>query len=234
MASSRLTRTVVAATARMTWVAACMVARAACTSWLDADDDSGGQSGPADPGEGVLTPLPTGVPVILPSAPPEVGGDGPYVPATPGLRVPNAGYWTRARLDANDVLLPYTWVSLQPAEGQIVVRLEAVVTSAAREPSLEAVIPIALPGGGDVATLVGLELGPSALARAVIGLRTSESDLWLVAPTRLRFDTVRADLVTGTLEGDARRGLRGQRVRHFEAAFVALRAPSSGSVPPGR
>lgn len=204
-----------------------MATLGACTSWLDADDDS------EDPSEGLASPAPIGAPVVLPSAPAEVGGDGPYVPATPGLRVPSAGYWTRARLDANDLILPYTWVSLQPAEGQIVVRLEAVLTSAAREPSLEAVIPIALPGGGDVATLVGLELGPSALERAVIGLRTSESDLWLVTPTRLRFETVRAELVTGTFEGDARRGLRGQRVRHFEAAFVALRAPSSGLVPSG-
>lgn len=226
MASSvRLKRTLVVMAAAMT----CM-AQTACTSWLDADDDS---DDPTASDDGLAATLPTGVPVVLPNAPAEVGGDGPYVPATPGLRVPSAGYWTRARLDANDVILPYTWVSLQPAEGQIVVRLEAVVTAAAREPALQAVIPIALPGGGDVATLVGLELGPSALERAVIGLRTSESDLWLVTPTRLRFDTVRAELVTGTLEGEARRGLRGQRVRHFEVAFVALRAPSSGLVPSG-
>lgn len=199
------------------------VLNAGCTSWLDADD---GTEDPAE-AEGASQ---IGVPVVLPNAPAEVGGDGPYVPATPGLRVPNAGYWTRARLDANDVILPYTWVSLLLADDKIVIRIEAVLAADKRDPALQAVIPIALPGGGDVSTLVGLELGASALAQGVIALRTSESDIWLVTATHLRFDRVQGELVTGTIEGDARRGLRGQRVRHFEAGFVALRAPSNGLV----
>ncbi|MCC6623058.1 MAG: hypothetical protein IT385_17505 [Deltaproteobacteria bacterium] len=203
---------------------------AGCTEWLEVDDGTGDEP---------ILELPVGRPLVLPSASPEAGGRGPIVPATPGLRVPLAGYWTRARLDAADLLLPYTWAALSEGRGQVVFRMEGA-TSTADDPtaaagqSLRAVIPITLPPGTDASALAGLTLAGPSLSAATVALRTSAADIWLVEPTRLAFEAVRSEIVVGTIEGVARRGAKGQRARRFEAGFIALRAPEPvGALGPG-
>ncbi len=199
-----------------------------CVEWLEVDEE----------GEQTLT-LPAGQPVVLPSTGPVVGGDGPLIPQTPGLRVPLAGYWTRARLDTLDLLLPYTWASLlEAAEAsprsaaarprELLLRIESSVgTTDESLPVIgfRAVIPIALPPGTDgTAVHSGFEVGHDGLADATIALRTSAQDLWMVTATRLRIETLTPRILVATLEGEARRGAQGQRERDFKAVFVALRA----------
>jgi len=214
-----------------------------CIDWLEVDD-----------GEPEYQ-LPVGEPLVLPNEPPLLDAPGPLVPRSPGLRVPLAGYWTRVRLDALDLLFPFSWVSLTSAKrgsgpecetlglataparqcnSAVLLRLEGS-TSQGDDPSeigaqgvtgFRAVIPITLPPGTDVSVIRdGFELPEKALASATMALRTSAQDLWLITPTRLRFDRVAHGIITGSLEGEARRGAKGQRVRRFAAAFIALRAP---------
>jgi len=200
----------------------------ACTEWLEVDDG----------GDEPVLELPVGRPMVLPSAPAEAGGRGPIVPSTPGLRVPLAGYWTRARLDTADLLLPYTWASLVEGKGFVLLRIEGAMASA-DEPaavasqSFRVVIPITLPPGTDTEALAGLTLGKQALTQSAVSIRTSPNDLWIIDPDRLTFDVVRSDVIVGTLEGEARRGARGQRARRFESGFVALRAPEHGGAGAG-
>jgi len=206
-----------------------------CPEWLEVDDTPADDEGPVD--DLALLQSHLG-PVELPSAPAEVGGQGPIVPATPGLRVPAAGYWTRARLDVADMLLPYTWASLLRGEDHITLRLEAVRRGEDEAgpllPWLHAVIPIALPRGTDQSQLDHLDLGHEALASATASIQTTHDDTWLLELTHLRIDHVDDKRVTGTLEGVARRGARGRRERRFAAGFVALRAPTITSLTPRR
>lgn len=195
-----------------------------CPEWLEVDD-----------GEEVPAEVPMGTPLVLPTALATAAGEGPYVPRTPGLRVPLAGYWTRARLDTLDALFNYTWVSVDQGEDRLFLRLEAVhgQSDAGYQvgPSLKVVVPIALPPGTDASVLKdGFVLRGDALTGAVVGFRTSSSDLWQVELTRLELTTVRPNLIVGTLEGLARRGAQGQRGRSFAASFVALDA--RGAIPP--
>lgn len=189
-----------------------------CPEWLEVDD-----------GEEEAEEVPDEAPFVLPAAPAIAAGEGPFVPQTPGLRVPLAGYWARARLDSLDMLFPYAWISVQPAEQRLVLRLEAVLgqtdSGYGLGPSLRAVIPMALPHGTDESVIKdGFAVTGEVLTAAVVGLRTSSSDLWQVQLTRLELSQVTPRLIIGTLEGEARRGARGQRGRRFQAGFVALRA----------
>ena len=218
-----------------------------CIDWLEVDD-----------GEPEYQ-LPIGEPLVLPSEPALLDAPGPLVPRTPGLRVPLAGYWTRVRLDAHDLLFPFSWVSLTSAShgssadcqvvgaagvpsrvcnSAVLLRLKGS-TAHGDDPTeigaqgvtgFRAVIPITLPPGTDASVIRdGFELPEKALASATMALRTSAQDLWLITPTRLRFERVAPGIITGSLEGEARRGAKGQRVRRFAAAFIALRAPDEGS-----
>jgi len=209
-----------------------VLASTGCPEWLEVDDPATEEEASAD--DLALLSAHLG-PSELPSAPPEAGGQGPVVPATPGLRVPAAGYWTRARLDVADLLLPYTWVGFLHGEDFVTLRLEAVRRGEDEEgpqlPWLHAVIPIALPHGTDATQLEGLALGAEALAGATASIQTTRQDTWLLALSHLRLDHVDEHVVTGTLEGVARRGAKGQRERQFQAGFVALRAPEPTAVP---
>ncbi|MGM0577316.1 MAG: hypothetical protein ACQEXJ_16445 [Myxococcota bacterium] len=206
----------------------------ACPEWLEMPPPQGGDTGAPEP-----VAL-EGPPVHLPSRGPRVDGAGPLVPMTPGLRVPD-GYWTRVRLDAADLLLPWTWaVAHTTSDGEgphLVLRLlaaEGPVAPDAR--ALRAVIPLAVPEGTRLEALEGLELGPEAMAQATIGLRTDARNRWLVTPRRLAITSVRPRVVVGTLEGVARRGSQGRRERVFQAGFLALRAdrgPEAAGAPPG-
>lgn len=223
--------------------ASCCLALAlgGCVDWLEVDE-----------GEEPVYTLPVGEPLVLPSEPALIDAPGPLVPRTPGLRVPLAGYWTRVRLDAHDLLFPYTWASLLWAEEvgppgasalRVLFRVEGSTAQgddpsevgATRVAGIKAVVPITLPPGTDASVLRdGFELTAKALEGATVAVRTSSQDLWLVTPTRLRFDRVDPGLLMGSLEGEARRGAKGQRARSFVAAFIALRAPDDergGSVP---
>ncbi len=203
-----------------------------CIEWLEVDD-----------GPEAEYQLPVGEPLVLPSEPALLDAPGPLVPRTPGLRVPLAGYWTRVRLDALDLLLPMSWVSLTSATGpageQVLFRLEAATGQgddfgASSVVGFRAVIPIDLPAGTDLSVVRdGFELPDRALANATMALRTSSQDVWLITPTRLRFVRVAPGIITGSLEGEARRGAKGQRVRKFAAAFLALRAPDGVAEVPG-
>lgn len=206
-----------------------------CVEWLEVDE-----------GEEDAYVVPVGEPLVLPSEPPLVDAPGPLVPRTPGLRVPLAGYWSRVRLDGLDALFPYTWASLSAAEGGpqeeafAMLRVEGS-TAQGDDPSeigaqgvsgWRALIPIALPAETDASVIRdGFELGEKALAGATIGLTTASQDLWLVTATRLTFEKVTRTLIMGSLEGEARRGAQGQRMRRFAAAFIALRAPDDEHAP---
>ncbi len=205
-----------------------------CIDWLEVDE-----------GPEAEYQLPVGEPLVLPSEPALLDAPGPLVPRTPGLRVPLAGYWTRVRLDALDLLLPMSWVSLTSAKGrdgeQALFRLEAAMGQGddltfgvQSVVGFRAVIPIDLPAGTDLSVVRdGFELPDRALTNATMALRTSAQDVWLITPTRLRFVRVSPGIITGSLEGEARRGAKGQRVRKFAAAFLALRAPDGVEVEPG-
>lgn len=189
-----------------------------CPEWLEVDD-----------GEDEAAEVPVGTPLVLPTALATASGDGPYVPKTPGLRVPLSGYWTRARLDSHDVLFAYTWVAVDQGEGRLVLRLEAVDQQAdsgyEAGPSFKAVVPIVLPPGTDATVLRdGFVLGGDGLTGSVVGLRTSAHDLWQVDISRLELQTVRPNLMVGALEGVARRGAQGQRGRRVLVSFIALRS----------
>ncbi|TNF24124.1 MAG: hypothetical protein EP329_25680 [Deltaproteobacteria bacterium] len=208
---------------------AAAVLASGCPEWLEVDDATEDDEAAVD--DLALLQSHLG-PVELPSAPPTVGGQGPIVPATPGLRVPAAGYWTRARLDVADMLLPYTWASLLRGEEHITLRLEAVRRgedeAGPQLPWLHAVIPIALPRGTDQSQLDRLDLGREALAAATASIQTTRNDTWLLSLTHLRIDHIDDKRITGTLEGVARRGSQGQRERRFAAGFLALRAQDEG------
>ncbi|MFT7580384.1 MAG: hypothetical protein ACI9MR_002053 [Myxococcota bacterium] len=194
-----------------------------CLEWLEVDDGDA-----ENPDEGPA--IAAGRPAVRPNAPPTAGGSGPIVPATPGLRVPQAGYWTRARLDVGDIVLPYTWVAFNARAGSVIMRFEGAHRGVNEygvqtPPTLRAVIPITLPRGTDASAIAGLTLGKEALRDATVSLRTTGKDLWLVTLERLSLDTVEPTVVTGSFEGIARRGSRGQVERAFRAGFIALRAP---------
>ena len=188
-----------------------------CPEWLEVDD-----------GEEAVE-VPAATPLVLPSALATASGEGPYVPRTPGLRVPLAGYWTRARLDGLDLLFPFTWVAVDQGEGRLVVRLDAshgqTESGYGLGTSLRAVLPIALPPGTDKTALRdGFLLGADGLTGSVVALRTSNQDLWQVEVSRLELTTVTPRLMVGSLEGTARRGAQGQRGRRVLVGFIALRA----------
>ena len=214
-----------------------------CISWLEVDD--------GEEAEEELLNLPVGAPWRAPDDPAELEGSGPVVPETPGLRVPLAGYWTRARLDALDLVFPYTWGSLMAAEegpsaasarpSFALLRLEGLARG---EPllgeataGLRAVIPLTLPAGiGADALRAGTVLPADALAQATVTLRTSPEDLWTVTLERLHLTDVNPDVIVGDFEGVATRGAKGQRERRVIVAFVALRAPDGRAAmgkPPG-
>ncbi len=209
-------------------LAAALVAAAivssGCPSWLEVDDPDASSGGDA-----VAEGTAPANPVVLPGAPADPGGEGPLVPNTPGLRVPAAGYWARARLDMADLVLPYTWAGFIPAADRVTFRLAAAVRGADDDgpatPRLQAVVPIALPAGTDRSQLEGLTLGADALSAGVVSLQTTDRDRWLITLTRLSFEQVDERLVKGSMEGIARRGAKGQRTRSFEMGFLALRAP---------
>jgi hypothetical protein len=193
------------------------LALTACPEWLEVDD-----------GEEQVA-VAAGTPVVLPSAPPTASGEGPFVPQTPGLKVPLAGYWTRARLDSLDVIFPYTWVSVVEGEQRLILRLEAThgQTDAGYGlgPSFRAVVPVALPPGTDRSVLKdGFVLTADSLHASVVALRTSSQDLWQVELERLELVAVTPRLMVGAIEGEARRGAKGQRGRRLIANFIALSA----------
>lgn len=195
----------------------CGVALSGCPEWLEIDD-----------GEEAIE-VPAASPIALPSALATASGEGPYVPRTPGLRVPLAGYWTRARLDALDLLFPFTWVAVDQGDGRLVVRLDAshgqTESGYGLGTSLRAVLPIALPPGTDASALRdGFVLGADGLAGSVVALRTSNQDLWQLEVSRFELTTVTPRLMVGEIEGTARRGAQGQRGRRVLVGFVALRA----------
>lgn len=214
---------------RLAVMVAALSVATGCPEWLEIGDDSE----PEDQ-------APLSVPAVQPTEPARYEAPGPLVPRTPGLRVPLAGYWTRVRLDTLDVVFPFSWASLSVAsdgsreEAFALLRLEGSSAQgdvpseigAQGVTGLHAVIPIELPIGTDLGAIrEGFELPREALAQAMVALRTSSQDIWLVTATHMRFDEVTPRLISGAIEGEARRGTQGQHVRRFSAAFFALRAP---------
>ena len=209
-------------------------AQAGCLEWLEVDE-------PVEEAdlEEVVPSLPSfGVDASFPGTPARATADGPVVPMTPGLRVPD-GYWTRIRIDQADLLLPFTWAAVQlagySADGDLrgmLLRLQGhrLGNTPKEAPQLRAVIRIATPPDTAPEDLVGLTFGQDALAESTASVRISKGTLWNVVLQRLAITSIEDNLVTGTLEGEARAGKRARRSRTFRAAFVALRVsePVSG------
>ncbi len=195
-----------------------------CAEWLEIDE----------PGPGMTqSPVREVMRVEAPPMPvahPEPGGGGPIAPGTPGYRVPDAGYWTRVRLETLDVLLPYTLVIVQRLGDAAYLRLEAEDDEPLTGPALRGVLRVAVPAGSATEDLAGVTLGAPSLSGSVLSLRTAGGDHWLVDVETMTLETVLGDLVVGVLEGQARRGVGGQRVRRVEVGFVATRVAEPGSV----
>ncbi|MDP6947143.1 MAG: hypothetical protein QF464_23540, partial [Myxococcota bacterium] len=104
----------VRATAGVAWLVAALAVGGAsgCIEWLEVDVPVQ-RPGPAEEARAPATPTHLPGVAVLPNTPPRPSANGPVVPQTPGLRVPD-GYWTRARLDQADLLLSHTWAVFQP------------------------------------------------------------------------------------------------------------------------
>ncbi len=193
---------------------------AGCVEWLEVDDGSEEEAAALERAAlRAEAPKP-------PQRSAEAAGNGPLVPMTPGLRVPvDAGYWARVRLEALDVSFPTALVVLNRLEDRVVVRLLGAPDDDPDAPSIHLVTELPLAAAAAVEDLAGLDLAPRPAATTAV-FRTSSRDLWVVTPTRLSFDSLGEDVVVGSLEGVATRGLDGQRSRRIEIGFVALRAPS--------
>jgi hypothetical protein len=206
------------------WLAG-VVALSGCAEWLEVDA----------PGPGMAsTPVKESLQVEAPPMPvahPEPGGDGPIAPGTPGYRVPDAGYWTRVRLETLDLLLPYTQVIVHRQGEKAFLRLEAADGEPFTGPALRGVVAIAFPSGAATEDLAGVTLSGASLAGSVVSVRTAGGDHWLVDLQAMTLETVLPDLIVGVLEGEARRGVGGQRLRHVEVGFVATRLPEPGQRP---
>jgi hypothetical protein len=167
---------------------------------------------------------------LLPSGAAEVDSPGPLVPGTRGSRVP-FGYFTRARMSALDLYLPYTMGSFLMGKERAFLRLEALgEESQGERPTMHAFIPLAIVGSEGLATLPGLSLDKAALSgsQATIRLPTSSgSHTYLIELTRLSIDTLDDSRMTGSLQGHARRGTESQTTLRFEMGFVAYRGPNT-------
>jgi hypothetical protein len=211
-----------------------MCTQVGCLEWLEVDEPAA----ESEPDE-LLPMVPSfGVNATFPGAPARVLARGPVVPMTPGLRVPD-GYWTRVRIDQADILLPYSWGAVQPAgysmDGDLrgmLLRLQGhrMGSLPKDEPQLRAVIRIATPPNTEPEDLIGLSFGEDALTESTVSVRISKGTLWNVALQRLSIVSMDDNVITGTLEGQARAGKRAKRRRTFRAAFVALRASEPVSV----
>jgi hypothetical protein len=203
-----------------------LAAAPGCVEWLEIDEPGPGmEASPVREAARVEAPP-------MPVAHPEPGGDGPIAPGTPGYRVPDAGYWTRVRLETLDLLLPYTQVVIHRLGDVAWLRLEAQGGEVFTGPALRGVLRVAFPAGSATEDLAGVTLEGPSLAGSVLSLRTEGGDHWLVDLERMTLETVLGDLVVGVLEGEARRGVGGQRVRRIEVGFVATRVAEPGSKAP--
>ncbi len=160
------------------WAAlAAFAALPGCADWLDMPGPD-----PATDAAGLAARAPgsrRGVEVGLPHAGPRVDGKGPIVPRTPGLRVPE-GYFTRVRLDEADLLLPYTWVSVEDtlvyeaAGPRSVLTLRVSASEAALDgvgrTGLRGVLRVAVPPGTSLEGLAGLSLGEDALVGSTLSV----------------------------------------------------------------
>jgi len=195
------------------------------------------------PDAGPAAPASTGAQVVnayLPTARARVDAQGPLIPGTPGLRVP-AGYFARARLDAEDLFLPYSYAAFLTSEGGVALRVVALGAPARdrgdapkgpRPPVLRAVIPLPLPDRqGQVAgldTLMGLTLGEDALRETTATLRLSDRDLYLLTLTRFTLESSSDTALSLSFEGRARRGSKAKVSLPFQVGIVGFRAPTVG------
>jgi hypothetical protein len=193
---------------------------AGCVEWLEVDGDDDEQAAALER-EALRAEAPK-----PPQRGAEAAGEGPLVPLTPGLRVPvGVGYWARVRLEALDVAFDTALITLNRLEDRLVLRLFAAPDDDPDAPSLHLVTELPLAPASAIEDLAGLDLFPRPGATTAV-FRTSSRDLWVVTPSRLTFDSLGDEVIVGSLEGIATRGLDGQRSRRIEVGFVALRAPS--------
>jgi len=192
---------------------------------------SGCTSGTSDPVEAIEDDK-AGDPnlLYLPQRVPRLDAAGPFVPGTPGLRVPK-GYFTRVRLDVRDLFLPYAVASFLRGEDETVFRLEAVSEFSDQWgtlPIFRALVPITLSSSSDIKSLTKITLGPAALNRAMATIRLENGRQYLVEVQRLSFEVLEDSAVKGSLEGRARRGMLSKSYKQIKVGFVALRAPDTG------
>lgn len=191
----------------------------ACPEWLEV---------PADD-EGVEVEI--GEPVHLPQVNAGIGGEGPFIPQSPGLRVPLAGYWARVRVGSHDLMFPYCWMHILDAGNQLIVRIEASMEeseiSPLITPKMVLQIPISLPKGLDTGVVRdGFALSKDALKNAVGSLRTSATDFYRLDLSQFSIEGLTPYAIVGALEGQAVRGTRGQRPRDLLVSFIALNVAS--------
>jgi hypothetical protein len=202
------------------WAAAAVLSGSGsgCVEWLEVDDEAA-----ADEARAALRAEAP----VFPSQPPAPEGECLLLPNTSGLRVPEgAGYWTRARLEALDAVLPCSTVVFHRVEGLLHVRFEAAGDLARDGRAVRFVTSVRLPGATAVEDLMRVDLQPLA-EDTVASFRTSSNDLWMITIDRLTFETITHAVVAGSFEGIARRGSGGQRERRVEVGFIAMRAPEA-------
>lgn len=207
---------------------------AGCADWLDMPSADAGPSARAVATSQVAN-------AYLPTARARADAAGPLVPGTPGFRVP-AGYFTRVRLDVEDLFLPYSYAAFLTSEHDVALRVVAL-GSPARDrgeggskppapPVLRAVIPLPVPDrrgqAAGLGTLMGLTLGADALRGSTATLRLSDRDLYLLTLTRFTLESSNDAALSFSLEGTARRGSMSKASLPFQIGVVGLRAPTVG------
>lgn len=206
------------------------VSSGACLDWLEVDDEGDNELA-LEARRALRAEAPP-----LPSRPPEPEGDGPIVPRSAGLRVPaDAGYWVRVRLETLDVILPFAVASFTRVDGTLFVRLEGTQADSPDARAFRGVIGVKLPYSADIGDISGADLKPE-LADTTAVFHTSGKDTWVLEPRRLTFELITPEVVVGSVQGVATRGMDGRRQRSFELGFVALRGPDAtlSATPPDR
>lgn len=197
-----------------------------CVEWLEVDDSDSVRAS-LEARAALRAEAPP-----IPSQPPAAGGDCLLLPNTPGLWVPEGvGYWTRARLEALDVLLPCSLVTFHRYGDTLHVRFEAASDMSREGRAVRLVTSLRLPGAATIEDLTRVDLKPLP-TDTTAAFRTSTNDAWTLTIERLTFETVTGEVVAGSFEGTARRGIGGQRERRFEVGFVAMRSPDASAPEP--
>lgn len=207
---------------RSTLILCCVALLAGCVEWLEVD--SGTER--SDTVEAVSLPDSlSGAPSLKPTW----NDPGPLLPRTAGLRVP-AGHWLRARVSGRDVVIPFTWLAVEPGptsldlEGSssLIIRLQAHggESSVLSVPWVRAVLQVLVPAGSTPSDIMGLALGAEALSGSVLSLKLQSNNTVRVKVTTVTLHRHGEHAIRGTIEGHVATR-KGDDLSPVKLAFIA-------------